>query len=123
MVGIATLLTTLALAPTGVWAGSSNQAPSVSLSMQGGTVVQASAWASVYDCDLGGNVGPAAVTVHPHVHISSTGRIHFTAGKRSRRLSASLRYRKGVISGRIKVTGQLAGPCSSPSIAVKLTKR
>jgi len=95
----------------------------VSLTIQSGKVVSATAWTNVFSCELGGNIGPASVTVRPAARISSSGRIAFTSGRRSRRMAARLRYSKGKISGRIRVSGIIGGPCSSPTIPVVLRKR
>ncbi len=123
MPSIASLLVTLAIAPTGVWSGSSALAPEVSMTLQGGKIVEATAWTSVFSCELGGNIGPASVTVRPSARIGSGGRISFTAGRRSRKMAARLRYSKGKISGKIRVSGSIGGPCSSPTIPVLLRKR
>ncbi|CAB4862751.1 MAG: hypothetical protein F2799_01335 [Actinobacteria bacterium] len=123
MTALAALLTTIAIAPAGVFSGSSAMAPEVSVTVQSGRVVSASAWTSVFKCELGGNVGPASVSVRTSARIASNGYVSFSAGRRSRKLSARLRYRKGRISGRIRVSGTIGGPCASPSIPVSLRRR
>lgn len=123
MSSIASLLATLAIAPTGVWSGSSALAPEVSMTLQGGKVVQATAWTSIFSCELGGNIGPASVSVRPGARVGSGGSITFSSGRKARKMSARLRYSKGRISGRIRVSGSIGGPCSSPTIPVVLRKR
>lgn len=122
---LATLFSTLALAPSGVWAGSTPVAPSVSITLQGGRVVQAQAWTRVYTCELGGNLGAAEVQVRPLAKVSSSGLIRFESGRPSRRLRANLRYAKGRISGTLRLVGQIGSgsSCSSPTLKVSLKRR
>ena len=114
---------TAAVSPAGSWAGASPAAPSVALTIKARTVVSATAWASQFDCELGGFVGPAQVTVKPMARVTGTGLIKIDAGSKSRRLKASLRFRKGRIRGRIKIVGNVGGPCTSPTIPVTLIRR
>mgnify|MGYP006286988669 CR=1 FL=1 len=93
------------------------------MTLQGGKIVEATAWTNVFSCELGGNIGPASVTVRPSARIGSNGRVVFNSGRRSRKLSARLRYSKGKLSGKIRITGSIGGPCSSPTIPVVLRKR
>ncbi|MEI7559109.1 MAG: hypothetical protein WCJ63_00815 [Actinomycetes bacterium] len=123
MTALAALLTTIAFAPAGVFGGSSGLAPNVSLTVKGGKVVAASAWTNVFECDLGGNIGPASVSVRPNARISSKGHVSFSSGKRTRRLGANLTLRKGKFVGRIRVSGVIGGACSSPLIPVTLSRR
>jgi hypothetical protein len=122
MGALATSLAILAFSPTGLWSGGSDLAPQVSLSVRDGVVTSAAAWTSVYQCELGGNVGPAEVRVRPLARISSTGRVRFAAGRKSRRLHADLRFKGGLITGKIRITGQIGGPCASPSVSVQLNR-
>ncbi|MEI7889351.1 MAG: hypothetical protein WCI34_03485, partial [Actinomycetes bacterium] len=75
MTALAALLTTIAIAPAGVFGGSSAMAPDVSVTVQGGRVVAASAWTTVFTCELGGNIGPASVSVRPSARIAPNGAV------------------------------------------------
>jgi hypothetical protein len=120
---LAALVVIAALSPSGTWAGASAAAPAVSMTLKGGTVVEARAWTSNFNCELGGPVGPAEVKVRPRARVSRSGLISFNSGNRTRRLKAKLRYRSGKISGRIRIVGNIAGPCSSPAVPITLTRR
>ncbi|MEI6448067.1 MAG: hypothetical protein WCO96_09355 [Actinomycetes bacterium] len=123
MNALAVLIATAAIAPPGVYAGSSSAAPSVVMKVRSGTVVEATAWTSTFNCELGGLVGPAQVTVRPRARVSKSGRISINSGTKTRRLRAKMRFRGGRITGKIRIVGNIAGPCSSPAVPVTLSRR
>lgn len=124
MPGLTTLLSVLALAPSGFYVGSTPVAPQVSLTISGGRVVQASAWSKVYTCQTGGNLGAAEVRVAPQVKVAGNGAINFDSGRPSRKMKARLRLRRGAISGSVQLVGKIAGSgCGSPMIRVTLRRR
>ncbi len=120
---LAALIATAAIAPSGVYSGSSAAAPSVVMKIRSGTVVEATAWTRSFTCELGGLVGPAQVEVRPRARVSSTGNISINSGTKTRRLRAKMRYRGGKITGTIRIVGDIAGPCSSPAVPVTLRRR
>jgi len=93
------------------------------MQIKSGTVLSASAWTSTYNCELGGFVGPAQVKVRPKAKVSRSGKISFSSGTRTRKLHANLTYRSGRISGKIRIAGNSGGPCSSPTVAVRLARK
>jgi len=123
MSSVAVLFAIAAISPSGTWAGASTSAPSVTLTIKSGKVVKASAWISQYTCELGGSIGPVQMKVRPRVRITRAGAINFNAGGKSHKLRARLRLRGGRIIGKIRIVGNLDGPCSTPLVTVTLTRQ
>lgn len=68
-------------------------------------------------CDPFGDVGPVRVTVRPDAPIARDGRVRFTAGPPSERLTLRARFRPGGrAGGRLRLRGTIGtgDPCASP---------
>ena len=70
-----------------------------------------------YVCDPFGDVGPLLIRVAPDAGIARDGRVRFTAGPPSERLTLTARFaRGGRATGRLRVRGTIGtgDPCASP---------
>ena len=106
---------TAAHAPTAiVYRGATRAGGLVKVRVAGGTVVRAEATVARYACRLTGDIGPLRVVVRPGAKVRA-GRLAFTAGPPSERLTLRARLRHGRLHGRLRVRGTIAtgDPCAS----------
>ncbi|HEY8583725.1 MAG TPA: hypothetical protein VIL49_12285 [Capillimicrobium sp.] len=89
----------------------------VALTVRDGAVVRVRARVPEMLCDPFGDIGPLRIVDAPAAPVGGDGRVRFTVGPPSERLTLAARFgREGRARGRLRVRGTIGtgDPCRSP---------